>query len=220
MDSEIIATLIGSTLILLIFRYFKKQNKQQREQWEGESANRIVIKKFAVIDGKMGHIKSAIILGFFFSLGFFVFIYTLILFDTPDSLVVGTTSEALIFIGESVLFFVQMWGVCSLVSLLVLMPATGKGQTETLPHFLYSRRFSQTEDFTIYVNEFGIDGRFALSWKRVYKLQQSESAITIYYNRRPRWLAKLLQADSFRLKVSDESTAQEISKLWHMSKNT
>jgi hypothetical protein len=74
MDSEIIATLIGSTLILLIFRYFKKQNKQQREQWEGESANRIVIKKFAVIDGKMGHIKSAIILGFFFRWDF-LFLY-------------------------------------------------------------------------------------------------------------------------------------------------
>lgn len=89
---------------------------------------------------------------------------------------------------------------------------------EYSPHLLASKKFTTVDRPFIVVDEFGIEGWFALSWERVYAIQLlDQNRLLISYRRRPQWLASLLRANSFILVVHDNEKVAKIMDLWQSS---
>lgn len=222
-EIEIIIWIISAVLGGLVVWRLKKQNKKTLNQIITGEENSFIISNYVVETNFLDKFKTMIIISSVMSIGIVLLVVSIFFglyiagtfFDgvagyiaAPDLVLLVSVVPIMLLITFGVLAF--------LFTMYSPMSKSGQPlQSKHIPHFLTSKKFSHLDEPFIVVTKEGIEGWFALAWKRVYSVTKIDhNRLLVCYKRWPHWLTTLLKADSFILNVPEKAQAEEIIKLW------
>lgn len=108
---------------------------------------------------------------------------------------------------------VMWWYLLAVAVLTVLYFAKQRGRVRYIPFGLRTRRFSLVSE--LIVTKEGIDGFFALPWKRVTKIERPDANTVVFmYTWRPNFLTSFLRANRTTVWFMKAEQAAEVVALY------
>ena len=214
-EMEIVIGIATFALVLLNFWNISRNNKKQLDTATNERPDSVMIRNYRVEANFIELLKTAVI----FSVNSFFFIII------PTSLLVIFVAG----IWPISLFWLAVFAIgvfifgFFLVSFMLVANIYFRPYPRTILYHELSGFFRRQGKYVwtvvhqpfIAVDAHGISGKFTLPWERVYAVKVLDyNKLQISYNRKPRWLVKLLQADSFMLSVESSDQVNKIINFW------
>lgn len=215
-EIEIAIGIAAFALVLLILWEIRRNNKRQLDTAINDQPESLMIWNYRVEANFIELLKTAVI--FSFNSFFFIII--------PTSLLVIFVAG----IWPISLFWLVVFAIgvfifgFFMVSFMLVANIYFRPYPRTILYHELSGFFRRQGKYVwtvahqpfIVVDAYGISGMFTLPWYRVYKVEHLDPyKLQIRYNRRPRWLVNLLQADSFVLTVESKEEARRVVDLWN-----
>lgn len=205
-----IFALVGYGSVRIIRRRFKKKDAIQLTEQAAVEAP-LVISSYRFVTNKvLRAVQEAIVLSVYGTLlvvilGILVNISGLVPFPGLGTLIANAITTA-----------VTMFPTMVVIFAVVLALFSGR-VTRPIPLSLASKKYSLVTD--IYVDSEGIEGVFALPWRKIYRCEEvSPATLKISYHRSPYLLTKLIGADTLRLAFSNSEDIGQILALYSQAK--
>lgn len=204
--------LVGYGGARIIRRYFKKKDAIQLQEQATVEAP-LVISSYRFVTNKvLRAVQEAIVLSVYGTLlvvilGIVVTAAGLVPFPGLGMLLVNTITTA-----------VTMFPTMVVIFAVVLALFSGR-VTRPIPLSLASKKYSLATD--LYVDTEGIEGMFALPWRKIYRCEEvSPVTLKISYHRSPYWLTKLIGADTLQLAFTNTDDIRQILAFYNQAKHS